>query len=67
MEHQDIIATEAVVNTLFTATDAKDWGMVRSLFIEDIDVNFSGAEAEPKRMTANSLVSTWEQGLHAQK
>lgn len=58
---------ESLVNTLFVATDAKDWSTVRSLFLDEIDVDFSSLGSEPGRIPADDLVAGWESGLHAQK
>lgn len=63
----DQAAINLVVNRLFSATDAKAWDTVGSLFTEEIDVDFSSLGAEPARIPSANLVAGWEQGLHAQK
>ena len=65
MSDQDSI--NSIVNHLFTATDAKAWDTVSSLFTEEIDVDFSSLGAEPARMPSANLVAGWKQGLHSQK
>jgi hypothetical protein len=56
------------IDTLFVATDAKDWAAVRAVFTDEIDADFSTLGGGPAaRMPADALVDAWRRGLHAAK
>ncbi|HEX8368165.1 MAG TPA: nuclear transport factor 2 family protein [Pyrinomonadaceae bacterium] len=69
---QEKIADEAeirrVVDEIDNACDAKDWAKCRSLFADDVDVDFTSlAGGEPSRMKAGDLVGAWQTNLFAEK
>ena len=57
-----------VVDGIDLATDAKDWGLCRGYFTDEIFVDFSSlAGGEPGRMPADDLVNAWKTNLYAEK
>lgn len=57
-----------IVNTLFIATDNRDWEAVKNVFTEEVlfDVT-SMAGGEPTTMTSQQLVNAWDQGFKGLK
>ena len=67
-----LLADEAevrrVVDGIDVATDAKDWGLCRGHFTDEIHVDFTSlAGGEPGRMPADDLVGAWSTNLYADK
>jgi hypothetical protein len=53
-----------VVNTLFTATDARDWQRVRSCFAPLVAFDMTSlAGGEAQRLSPEQIASGWETGL----
>ena len=66
---EDGLAIREVADDLFVFTDRKDWGRLRTLFVEGpIEVDMSSLlGGGPVSMTASELVSGFAAGLHARK
>jgi len=57
-----------VVDGIDLATDAKDWGLCRGYFTDEIFADFTSlAGGEPGRMPADDLVNAWKTNLYAEK
>lgn len=57
-----------VVDEIDNACDAKDWAKCRSLFTDEIDVDFTSlAGGEPARMKSEDLIGAWRTNLFAEK
>jgi hypothetical protein len=53
-----------VINTLFTATDARDWGRVRGRFAPAVAFDMTSlAGGEVQRQSPEQIASGWEAGL----
>jgi hypothetical protein len=53
-----------VVNTLFVATDARDWARVRACFAPEVRFDMTSlAGGTPGTMSAEEIVAGWEAGL----
>lgn len=54
----------AVVNRLFTGTDARDWDAVRACFADSVLFDMTSlAGGEPARLSPAQIASGWETGL----
>jgi hypothetical protein len=68
LDMDDRTAIIEAVDTIFDTVDAKDWEAVRSLFAEEVDVDFTSlAGGDPARITVDQLVGGWVTGLHKRK
>ncbi|MEM7120911.1 MAG: nuclear transport factor 2 family protein [Pseudomonadota bacterium] len=57
-----------VVDTLDAAVDAKDWALARSLFTDEIDVDFTSlVGGEPASIPSDGLIAGWSANLTAEK
>ncbi|MGP1395636.1 MAG: nuclear transport factor 2 family protein [Inquilinaceae bacterium] len=57
-----------IVDTLDAAIDAKDWALARSLFTDDIDVDFTSLTGgEPATIPSDALIAGWSGNLTAEK
>lgn len=57
-----------IADTLDAAVDAKDWALARSLFTDDVDVDFTSlAGGEPATVPADGLIAGWSGNLTAEK
>ena len=53
-----------VINTLFTATDARDWARVRACFAPVVAFDMTSlAGGEVQRLSPGQIASGWETGL----
>jgi hypothetical protein len=53
-----------VVNTLFVATDARDWERVRACFEVEVEFDMTSlAGGEPLRLTPDAIADAWQTGL----
>lgn len=53
-----------VVNTLFVATDARDWERVRACFAAEVEFDMTSlAGGEPTRLTPDQIAGAWQTGL----
>lgn len=57
-----------IVDVLDAAVDAKDWTLARSLFTDDIDVDFTSLTGgEPATIPSDALIAGWSGNLTAEK
>ncbi|NIA68382.1 nuclear transport factor 2 family protein [Pelagibius litoralis] len=57
-----------LADTLDAAVDAKDWALARSLFTDQIDVDFTSlVGGEPATIPADGLIAGWSGNLTAEK
>jgi outer membrane protein assembly factor BamB len=57
-----------VVDEIDNAVDAKDWGLCRSYFLDEIYADFTSlAGGESGRIPADDLVGAWKTNLHPDK
>lgn len=57
-----------LADTLDAAVDAKDWVLARSLFTDQIDVDFTSlVGGEPASIPADGLIAGWSANLTAEK
>ncbi len=57
-----------IADTLDAAVDAKDWALARSLFTDQIDVDFTSlVGGEPATIAADDLIAGWSANLTAEK
>ena len=53
-----------VINTLFVATDARDWARVRGCFAEQVAFDMTSlAGGEPATLTPQDIAGAWASGL----
>ena len=61
IERERIIET---INTLFIATDARDWAAVRACLAPEVLFDMTSLSGgEPQRVSAQTIIDGWEQGL----
>jgi hypothetical protein len=64
---QVLLAREQVIdriNTLFIATDNRDWNLVRSCFAPTVNFDMTSlAGGDPVILTPEAIATAWEQGL----
>jgi hypothetical protein len=54
----------AVVNRLFTGTDARDWAAVQACFADSVLCDMTSlAGGEPSRLSPSQITAAWETGL----
>lgn len=57
-----------IADSLDAAVDAKDWVLARSLFTDEIDVDFTSlVGGEPTTIPADGLIAGWSANLTAEK
>jgi len=53
-----------VINTVFVATDARDWPRVQSCFADQVAFDMTSlAGGEPAKLTPREIIAAWESGL----
>lgn len=53
-----------VINTLFLATDAREWDRVRACFASKVTLDMTSmAGGTPRQLSAREIVAGWEAGL----
>lgn len=64
-DHMELVR---VADSLDAAVDAKDWASARSLFTEEIDVDFSSLTGmKPAMIPSDALIAGWSGNLTAEK
>ena len=59
---RDIIVD--IINTLFIATDARDWAAVRACLAPEVLFDMTSLTGgEPQRLGAQTIINGWEEGL----
>lgn len=57
-----------IADALDAAVDAKDWGLARSFFAEEVAVDFTSlVGGEPATIPSDSLIGAWSSNLTAEK
>ena len=52
------------INTLFVATDARDWAAVRACLAPEVMFDMTSlAGGEPQRLNAQTIIDGWEEGF----
>jgi 3-phenylpropionate/cinnamic acid dioxygenase small subunit len=63
---EDLIARAEIIDVAHayaTGIDRRDWRLYRSIFAEEVDLDFSTWGAEPGRMSADAWTASVRQGL----
>jgi SnoaL-like domain len=70
MTSADVIAqmeTKAVIDTLFVNVDQKDWKATRSLFTQNVAIDFTSLGGGKATIPSDDLVGAWTKNLYKDK